>query len=284
MAERAAHLVDHVFPEVPVRQWVLTVPHRVRYLLAWDHALCRAVVGVFMRTVLRLLRGRARCEQGVADGRSGAVVILQRFGAALNVNVHGHALVLDGIFAEDSSGGLSFYPAIPPTDDEMDQVLATIARRVQRMLARRGVIDDDANAHRADRWAEAEPVLAGIVGASVQGRLALGPRAGAEVRRSGSSPELPAVLAVMRGRCHAHADGFDLHARVVIPGRDRAPVGARLPLCSAAAGGRRPYPSDGHGPGAPGTAASLERWDDPPGVRPLEFLERLAALNAEAAD
>jgi hypothetical protein len=31
MAERAAHLVDHVFPEVPVRQWVLTLPHRVRY-------------------------------------------------------------------------------------------------------------------------------------------------------------------------------------------------------------------------------------------------------------
>ena len=29
MAERAAHLVDHVFPEVPVRQWVLSLPHRL---------------------------------------------------------------------------------------------------------------------------------------------------------------------------------------------------------------------------------------------------------------
>jgi len=26
------------------RQWVLTVPHRARYLLAWDHELCRAVL------------------------------------------------------------------------------------------------------------------------------------------------------------------------------------------------------------------------------------------------
>ena len=26
MAERAAHLVDHVFPDVPVRQWVLSLP------------------------------------------------------------------------------------------------------------------------------------------------------------------------------------------------------------------------------------------------------------------
>ena len=34
MAERAAHLVDHVLPpHVPVRQWVLSVPHRLRYRL-----------------------------------------------------------------------------------------------------------------------------------------------------------------------------------------------------------------------------------------------------------
>src|SRR5439155_497358 len=45
MAEQAAHLVDDVLPFVPVRQWVLTVPHRLRYRLAFDHALCRAVQG-----------------------------------------------------------------------------------------------------------------------------------------------------------------------------------------------------------------------------------------------
>ncbi len=34
MADTAAHLVDRVFPEVPVRQWVLSVPFAVRYRLA----------------------------------------------------------------------------------------------------------------------------------------------------------------------------------------------------------------------------------------------------------
>ncbi len=29
MVERAAHLVDHVFPRVPVRQWVLSLPPRL---------------------------------------------------------------------------------------------------------------------------------------------------------------------------------------------------------------------------------------------------------------
>ena len=84
MTERAAHLVDHVFPRVPVRQWVLSLPHRLRYRLAWDHALCRAVVGCAMRAILGFLRRRAR-DAGVRDGRGGAVTIVQRFGGALNL-------------------------------------------------------------------------------------------------------------------------------------------------------------------------------------------------------
>jgi len=36
MAETAVHLVDHVFPPLPVRQWVLAVPKRLRYFLLRD--------------------------------------------------------------------------------------------------------------------------------------------------------------------------------------------------------------------------------------------------------
>jgi hypothetical protein len=57
MAEPPAHLVDRVFPLVPVRQWVLSLPHRLRYVLAWDHALCRAVTGVFVRVAIRAVQG-----------------------------------------------------------------------------------------------------------------------------------------------------------------------------------------------------------------------------------
>lgn len=65
MTECAARLVSDVLPRVPVRQWVLSVPHRLRYLLAWDHSLSRAVLGVYTRVlaaiatrVERLLRRR----------------------------------------------------------------------------------------------------------------------------------------------------------------------------------------------------------------------------------
>jgi hypothetical protein len=170
MAERAAHLVDHVLPEVPVRQWVLTVPHRLRYLAAWDHALCRAVVAVFLRA-----RG-----QGIVDGRSGAVAIIQRFGSALNVNVHTHALVLDGVFAEDGRGRLVFHPASPPSAADLDTLVAAIAQRIHRLLVRRRVLAEEAESDVSDRWVDEAPVLAGLVAASVQGRVTLGPRAGPE--------------------------------------------------------------------------------------------------------
>ena len=52
MTERAAHLVDAVLPRVPVRQWVLTVPYRLRYRLAWIHGLSRAVLRVYTRRAL----------------------------------------------------------------------------------------------------------------------------------------------------------------------------------------------------------------------------------------
>ena len=51
------------FPRRAVRQWVLSLPYQIRYVVAWDHALCRAMVGVFMRAVLGFLKRQARDRQ-----------------------------------------------------------------------------------------------------------------------------------------------------------------------------------------------------------------------------
>ena len=84
MAERAAHLVDHVLPaDVPVRQWVLSVPHRLRYRLAYDHRLCRTVLHVFVRALRSAYRREAR-RQGLSGGETGMVTSVQRFGGAVN--------------------------------------------------------------------------------------------------------------------------------------------------------------------------------------------------------
>ncbi len=86
MTGRAAHLVDRVFPHVPIRQWVLTLPVRLRYVVAFDHAACRAVAAAFLGAEFGWLRARAR-RRGVTRRRSGAVVIVQRFGGALGCDL-----------------------------------------------------------------------------------------------------------------------------------------------------------------------------------------------------
>jgi putative transposase len=104
----------------------------------------------------------------------------------------------------------------------MDRLIDTIDRRIHRLLRRRGVLNDHEEGSIADPWREAEPVLAGIAAASVQGRRALGERAGTTVVRCGASSELSMLAPSGLGPCHARWHGFDLHAAVVIPPRDRA--------------------------------------------------------------
>ena len=195
---------------------MLSLPYRLRYQLAWDHELCRAVVAVFVRAVLGLLRARAR-HAGVADGRGGAVAVLQRFGGALNLNLHVHALVLDGVFAKDGSGVVGFHPVHRLTALDVAEVLATVEPRITRLLDRRGLGEGDDQGSRSDAWADDAPVLAGLAATSVQGTVALGPNRGARRARLGDAPE--SVEAPAPAGCHAQANGVDLHA-----GRDRKSV------------------------------------------------------------
>jgi hypothetical protein len=129
MTDIAAHLTERVVPFVPVRQFVLSFPYWLRYHLAYDHARCTAVLKIFVRAVLGFYRRRAR-ERGVLAGRSGSVTFVQRFGSAANLNLHAHAIVLDGVFTEALNGELLFHRADPPSD-------ADIAALVTRMVASR---------------------------------------------------------------------------------------------------------------------------------------------------
>ncbi|HSQ01136.1 MAG TPA: transposase zinc-binding domain-containing protein [Candidatus Dormibacteraeota bacterium] len=220
MAVLAAHLVDGVFGDLPVRQWVLTLPHRLRYALAYDPPLCRAVLGVFVRALLGFERRRARAR-GVV-GRGGAVTAIQRCGSALNTNVHIHTLVAEGVFATAADGAVRFVPAVrPPTDMEVGRLLAPVRRRIVRLVRRYGPALDGAAADGGitQGLALEEPALAAIAGASVVGRVATGPRAGHLVMRLGADATAPVVSSA--GPRHAHHEGFDLHADVAVGANDR---------------------------------------------------------------
>jgi hypothetical protein len=72
------------------------------------------------------------------------VAVIQRFGGSLNLNLHVHALVLDGVFARNPAGALHFHATRRLTSLDVDEVLATVEPRIKRL------------------WADEAPVLAGL--------------------------------------------------------------------------------------------------------------------------
>ncbi|MCP4604526.1 MAG: hypothetical protein GY847_29060, partial [Proteobacteria bacterium] len=72
-----------------------------------------------------------------------------------------------------------------PTDEEIKEVTETTAFRVLGLLERRGVIGED---DVMDPLGDEFPILAGMTGASVQGFVATGERAGMRVGRVLSDP------------------------------------------------------------------------------------------------
>lgn len=95
MNQAAAHLVDFVFPEVAVRQWVLSVPLKLRYLMAYDQSLCKEVLKVFVRTVFEWLRRKSKRQYrlGTTMGlQCGAIAFIQRADSSLALNVHFHVM------------------------------------------------------------------------------------------------------------------------------------------------------------------------------------------------
>jgi hypothetical protein len=81
MAESAALLVDEVFPEQPMRQWVLSFPFQLRFLFASRPQLMGRVLGVVYRAISAQLIQKAGFSRKSAQ--TGAVTLIQRFGSAL---------------------------------------------------------------------------------------------------------------------------------------------------------------------------------------------------------
>ena len=139
MVETAAHLVDEVFPQVPVRQWVLSFPKRLRYFLARDTDLLNRVLRIFLNSVEKALQ--SCCAEAPDHARLGAVTFVHRFGSALNGNIHFHCCVIDGVFsAEDEA--LRFDQAIL-THEAIAKVQAEVRERVLRLFKRRALLSPE---------------------------------------------------------------------------------------------------------------------------------------------
>jgi hypothetical protein len=142
MAESAALLVNEVLPQQPMRQWVLSFPFPLRFLFASRPEIMGRVFGIVYRVIAtQLVKKTGHTHQAA---KTGAVTLIQRFGSALNLNIHFHMLFLDGVYVERPNGTARFRWVKAPTTEELTQLAHTIAHRVGRFLERQGLLERDA--------------------------------------------------------------------------------------------------------------------------------------------
>ncbi|WP_324954776.1 transposase, partial [Oligoflexus sp.] len=83
------------------------------------------------------LRKKAR-KLGIKGGETGIVSHLQRAGSALNLNLHFHLLVIDGIYKVDDEGHSVFHRIPGIHDHEVARVVDGVSRRVIKYLRKSG--------------------------------------------------------------------------------------------------------------------------------------------------
>ncbi len=150
--------------------------------------------------------------------RTGAVTLIQRFGSALNLNIHFHILFLDGVYVDRFDGSARFRWVSSPTTQELTQLARTIARRVGRYLERQGLLERDAENSYLTTDAVSEDPMDQLLGHSITYRIAVGPQAGRKVFTLQTLPACePDEFADTAGKI----SGFSLHAGVAARSDER---------------------------------------------------------------
>ena len=267
-ADGAAHLVDRILPSAPYRQLVLSLPYKLRIHLARDPRFLSAMLGGYLKCVFAWQRHRGRVA-GIDNGQTGSITFVQRFGGALNLNVHFHSITPDGLFVLTSAGDLCFVPLEPPSGEDVARLGRRIFRRLTKIATRYLAQSEDDYLDPDDEQATLQHALS----------VALRP----PVRPQPSLPigglEQPEHQSLAEELCTA-AGGFSLHVARTVEAHDREGLeglcryGLRAPFSqrriSVLPNGKVRY--------------ELARpWPTPSGVtelimEPLQFLKRLAVL------
>jgi hypothetical protein len=93
------------------------------------------VLGAFISAINSDLRRRARKRKLRGRLQTGSLTVVQRFGSSLNLNVHFHAIVMDGVYAEQPDGTMLFHPLPAPSDENIARLARAVCRKVTRYLA-----------------------------------------------------------------------------------------------------------------------------------------------------
>ena len=209
MNDEAAHLVDSVLPEVVMRQWVLSFPYKLRYQMAHNPKLTNKILSIFIQTISSYQKKKAK-QSGIKLAKPGSVTFIQRFGSALNLNVHFHTLFTDGVFYKNKAGGYEFLRLAEPTGEELFLLATKIQDKVLKLTAK-------LEGH--DQTEFDENALGDVAAMSIGHKAGFGDRQGQGLRRYGTKKI--EVDPEDNDPYSANVGGFSLNARVWVGGRDR---------------------------------------------------------------
>jgi len=280
MCGSAAHLVDRVLPDVPVRQWVLTAPYEVRRLLALRPDALSACNRIFVSEIARWQKNAS----GLSRGETGSITFVQRFNATLGSFVHFHVVALDGVVDREDDGEVVFHPGRAPSRDEIAVVAARVHQRMRKWLRRRKLIDDRPVEERSNETPELSPIeLCMQLSLSFSADATFVRLDGAAATRA-ETTELGAFgddHTSARNRNNpwvAEVEGFNVHAGVTVRAGDRD---ALERLCRY--GARPPFSLERISRIPDGRVAYRLRKPRKNGtthlvLTPMQFLARIAAL------
>jgi hypothetical protein len=127
---------------------------------------------------------------------------------------------MDGVYNEDADNRICFQRLPPPGDSEVAKVMAGIAKKIHRLLDRRG-LGPQADPGEADPLPLEQPLLAELYSAYVQGRVASGREAGKRLKAVRFEFEMEGKGDKATHGC-TNLSGFSLHANVCIPAKARS--------------------------------------------------------------
>ncbi|MCP4035541.1 MAG: transposase [bacterium] len=216
MVETAAHLVDHVLPRIPLRQWVVTFPWPLRLVFAARPDWLTRVLSVVTRALSSAIIRRAGLRR-VDAAQTGVITFIQRAGSALNLNVHFHILAPDGAYTFEHAKP-RFQRASPPSLTELRQLLDTLIVRTIGALVRGEVLIEEPEYPYLDL--ELVSPLDQLSAAAVRYRIAVGPQAGRKTMTL-RTPEAVAVDGASSKPFTAARDGFSLNCAVACKAQER---------------------------------------------------------------
>ena len=176
------------------------------------------VLGTVYRAISTHLIHKAGLS--LKDSATGAVTLIQRFGSALNLNIHFHILFLDGVYVHRDNRPPRFQRVKAPDKGELEELVQLISQRVGRCLERQGLLEQDTES----AWLDLEPAddtdaMPQILGSSISYRIAVGPQQG---RKAFMIRTIRPLDRPDHGLERvAKANGFSLHAGVSCEGHQK---------------------------------------------------------------